>query len=90
MQEAGQYYRFRPDEIFRRITITSLVNLMLEQSKLEIQEKDEHLASQNGGNSSPEDSSSQSHSAPSTQRLISFAYLYNLGYPRTITYMMRV
>ena len=68
MQEAGQYYRFRPDEIFRRITVTSMVSLMLEQSKLEIQEKDEHLASQNAGTSSPEDNSIQSPSAPSTER----------------------
>jgi len=66
MQEAGQYYRFRPDEIFRRITVTSLVSLMLEQSKLEIQEKDEHTASQNGGSSSPEEITSPS--APSTER----------------------
>ena len=68
MQEAGQYYRFRPDEIFKRITITSLVSLMLEQSKLEIQEKDEHLASQHGESSSPEANSSQSASSPSTER----------------------
>jgi hypothetical protein len=68
MQEAGQYYRFRPDEIFRRITVTSLVSLMMEQSKLEIQEKDEHSASLNGGSSSPEENSSQSPSAPSTER----------------------
>ena len=68
MQEAGQYYRFRPDEIFRRITVTSLVSLMLEQSKLEIQEKDEQMASQNGGISSPEESSTHSHSGPSTDR----------------------
>ena len=68
MQEAGQYYRFRPDEIFRRITVTSLVSLMLEQSKLEIQENDEHLASQNSGGSSPEESSTQPSSTPSTQR----------------------
>ena len=66
MQEAGQYYRFRPDEIFRRITVTSLVSLMLEQSKLEIQEKDEHTASQNGGSSSPEEITSSS--ALSTER----------------------
>ena len=66
MQEAGQYYRFRPDEIFRRITVTSLVSLMLEQSKLEIQEKDEHTASQNGGSSSPDEITSPS--APSTDR----------------------
>ena len=66
MQEAGQYYRFRPDEIFRRITVTSLVSLMLEQSKLEIQEKNEHTASQNGGSSSPDEITSPS--APSTDR----------------------
>jgi len=68
MQEAGHYYRFRPDEIFRRITATSMVSLMLEQSKLEIQENDEHLASQNGGSSSREENSFQSPSAPSTER----------------------
>ena len=42
MQEVSQFYRFRPDEIFRRITVTSMVSLMLEQSKLEIQEEDEY------------------------------------------------
>jgi len=68
MQEAGHYYRFRPDEIFRRITATSMVSLMLEQSKLQIQENDEHLASQNGGSSSREENSFQSPSAPSTER----------------------
>ena len=41
MQEVSQFYRFRPDEIFRRITVTSMVQLMLEQSKLEIQEDDQ-------------------------------------------------
>ena len=68
MQETSQYYRFRPDELFRRITVTSMVSLMLEQSKLEIQEKDERNASQNIGSSSPEDNSSNSISAPSTER----------------------
>ena len=69
MQEAGQYYRFRPDEIFRRITVTSLVSLMLEQSKLEVQERDEQAVSPNGGSSSAEESSSNLPSAPSTERL---------------------
>ena len=41
MQEVSQFYRFRPDEIFRRITVTSMVQLMLEQSKLDIQESDQ-------------------------------------------------
>ena len=69
MQEAGQYYRFRPDEIFRRITVTSLVSLMLEQSKLEVQERDEQAVSPNGGSSSAEENSSNLPSAPSTERL---------------------
>ena len=70
MQEAGQYYRFRPDEIFRRITVTSLVSLMLEQSKLEAQQRDEQVASLNGGNSSTEENSSDPPSAPSTGRYV--------------------
>ena len=41
MEEVRQYYKFRPDEIFRRITVTSLVTLMLEVAKLEMQEEDE-------------------------------------------------
>jgi len=40
MEEMKTYYKFRPDEIFRRVTVTSLVTLMLEQSKLEYQEDD--------------------------------------------------
>ena len=40
MDEIRQYYKFRPDEIFRRITVTSLVTLMTEVSKLEYQEED--------------------------------------------------
>ena len=40
MEEIRQYYRFRPDEIFRRVNITALVTLMLEQAKLEMQEED--------------------------------------------------
>ena len=40
MEEIRQYYKFRPDEIFRRITVTSLVTLMVEVSKLEYQEED--------------------------------------------------
>ena len=35
-----QYYKFRPDEVFRRITVNSLVSLMIEVGKLEIQESD--------------------------------------------------
>ena len=47
MEEIRQYYKFRPDELFRRITVTSLVTLMLEVSKLEYQEEDsEKLANQ--------------------------------------------
>ena len=42
MEEIRQYYKFRPDEIFRRITVTSMVTLMLEVSKLEYQEEDAH------------------------------------------------
>ena len=52
MQEVSQFYRFRPDEIFRRITVTSMVQLMLEQSKLEIQEDDQ--ATGRSGPQSPE------------------------------------
>ena len=40
MDEIRQYYKFRPDEIFRRITVTSLVTLMVEVNKLEYQEED--------------------------------------------------
>ena len=40
MEEIRQYYKFRPDEIFRRITMTSLATLMIETSKLEYQEED--------------------------------------------------
>ena len=40
MEEIRQFYKFRPDEIFRRITVTSMVTLMLEVSKLEYQEQD--------------------------------------------------
>ncbi len=39
MEEVRQYYRFRPDEIFRRVNITALLTLMLEQAKLEMQVK---------------------------------------------------
>ena len=41
MEELRQYYRFRPDEVFRRITVSSLTGLMIEVSKLEYQEEDE-------------------------------------------------
>jgi hypothetical protein len=37
MEELRQFYRFRPDEIFRRVTVSSLVGLMVEVSKLEYQ-----------------------------------------------------
>ena len=40
MDEIRQFYKFRPDEIFRRITVTSLVTLMVEVNKLEYQEED--------------------------------------------------
>ena len=40
MEEIKTYYKFRPDEIFRRITMTSLATLMIETSKLEYQEED--------------------------------------------------
>jgi hypothetical protein len=47
MEDIRHFYKFRPDEIFRRVTVTSLVTLMLEQSKLEYQEEDsEKLATQ--------------------------------------------
>ena len=68
MQEVSQYYRFRPDEIFRRITVTSMVSLMLEQSKLEIQEKDEHVASQTASNSSTVEEPSPPTTTESTER----------------------
>ena len=42
MEEMKTYYKFRPDEIFRRVTVTNLVTLMLEVSKLEYQEEDSH------------------------------------------------
>ena len=41
MEEVRQYYKFRPDEVFRRVTVNSLLALMLEVAKLEIQEADE-------------------------------------------------
>ena len=41
MEELRQFYRFRPDEVFRRITVSSLTGLMIEVSKLEYQEEDE-------------------------------------------------
>jgi hypothetical protein len=40
MEEIKTYYKFRPDEIFRRITVTSLATLMIECSKLEYQQED--------------------------------------------------
>ena len=40
MEEIKTYYKFKPDEIFRRITVTSLATLMIECSKLEYQEED--------------------------------------------------
>jgi len=47
MEEIKTYYKFRPDEIFRRVTVTSLATLMIESSKLEYQEEDaERLTSQ--------------------------------------------
>jgi len=47
MEEIKTYYKFRPDEIFRRITVTSLATLMIECSKLEYQEEDsDRLTSQ--------------------------------------------
>ena len=48
LEEVRQFYKFRPDEIFRRVTITSLVTLMLEQAKLEVQQH-EIEDSQGGG-----------------------------------------
>ena len=41
MEEVRQYYKFKPDEVFRRVTVNSLLALMLEVAKLEIQEADE-------------------------------------------------
>jgi hypothetical protein len=47
MEDIRHFYKFRPDEIFRRVTVTSLVTLMLEVSKLEYQQEDsEKLATQ--------------------------------------------
>ena len=40
MEEIKTLYKFRPDEIFRRITVTSLATLMIECSKLEYQQED--------------------------------------------------
>lgn len=37
IEEIQQYYKFRPDEIFRRININSLVSLIIEVNKLEHQ-----------------------------------------------------
>ena len=41
MEEVRHYYKFKPDEVFRRVTVNSLLALMLEVAKLEIQEADE-------------------------------------------------
>lgn len=43
MEELRQFYRFRPDEIFRRVTVSSLVGLMIEVSKQDYQVKDPKL-----------------------------------------------
>ncbi|XP_040580553.1 centrosomal protein of 41 kDa [Lepeophtheirus salmonis] len=40
MEEIRTFYRFRSDEIFRRIKIMALVRLMVEVAKLEIQERE--------------------------------------------------
>ncbi len=37
LEEVRRYYRFRTDEIFRRVNVTALLTLMLEQAKLEMQ-----------------------------------------------------
>eukprot|EP00095_Tigriopus_kingsejongensis_P003813 maker-scaffold278_size225338-snap-gene-0.14 protein:Tk03813 transcript:maker-scaffold278_size225338-snap-gene-0.14-mRNA-1 annotation:"centrosomal protein of 41 kda" len=54
VQETRQFYRFRSDEVFRRISIASLVDLMLEVSKLAIQISD--LAHSQSSGSSEVDS----------------------------------
>ena len=43
MEELKHFYKFRPDEIFRRITVSSLVGLMIEVSKLEYQVNIYHI-----------------------------------------------
>ena len=37
LEEVQQYYKFRNDEVFRRININNLVRLLIEQTKLEYQ-----------------------------------------------------
>jgi len=44
IEEIQQYYKFRPDEIFRRININSLVSLVIEVNKLEHQLDENHAA----------------------------------------------
>ena len=39
LDELRHFYRFRSDEIFRRVNIRALLTLMLEQAKLEMQVK---------------------------------------------------
>lgn len=40
VEEVRQFYKFRPDEIFRRVHLNNLVNLMIEVSKLEMHKSD--------------------------------------------------
>ena len=37
LEEVHQYYKFRNDEVFRRVNINNLVRLLIEQTKLEYQ-----------------------------------------------------
>ncbi len=64
MDEIRQYYKIQPDEIFRRISITSLVSLMLEVSKLEYQIADTGYEADGEAEAEPE--TVQSHLSSST------------------------
>ena len=37
LEEVHQFYKFRNDEVFRRVNINNLVRLLIEQTKLEYQ-----------------------------------------------------
>ena len=37
LEEVHQYYKFRNDEVFRRVNVNNLVRLLIEQTKLEYQ-----------------------------------------------------
>ena len=44
LEEIRTFYKFRPDEIFRRINITALVALMIEVAKMEMQVREREIS----------------------------------------------